>query len=75
MNNYKRIQVIFRYVFKGMLAYLVFGSKSTVGLPRTFPDLLVFEGIMPDKVILDHKKSYLVYFDYSLHVDYSLAIT
>ena len=35
--------------------------------PRTSPEfpglLLVFVGIMPDKAILDHQKSYLVYFE------------
>jgi len=57
----KRIHVIFRCVFEGILAYLVSKPKSTPdfpGLPRTsldFPGLfLVFEEIMPDKVILDH---------------------
>ncbi len=61
MTNYitKRIQVIYRCVFKGILAYLVSGPKSL-----DFPELLlVFVEIIPDKVILDHKKLYLVYFE------------
>ncbi len=64
MTNYitKRIQPGYvRYDFKGILAYLVSLPKS---LPKTsldFPGLLlVFVEITPDKVILDHKKSYLV---------------
>jgi len=69
MTNYitKSIQVIFSSVFKGILAYLVSGPKSIPGLSRTFPDfpglLLVFVLIMSDKAILDHKMSYLVYFE------------
>ena len=55
-------QNIFRCVFKG-----ISGPKSTPGLPWTFPDfpglLLVFVVIMSDKVILDHKKSYLISFE------------
>jgi hypothetical protein len=35
---------------KGILAYLVFGPKSTTGLPGL---LLVFVEIMSEKVILD----------------------
>jgi len=62
--------VIFRCVFEGIFAYLVSGPKSTSGLPWNsldFPGLLlVFVEIMPDKVILDHKMSYLVYFE-NLH--------
>ena len=54
-------------IFKGILAYLVSGPKSNSGLRRTsldFPGLLlVFVEIMPDKIILDPKKSYLVYFE------------
>jgi hypothetical protein len=56
-NITKRIQVIFRCVFKGFLAYLVSGPKSAPGF------LLVFVLIMTDKVILDHEMSYLVYFE------------
>jgi hypothetical protein len=66
MINYitKRIQVTFRCVLKGILAYLVSGPKST----RTSLDFpgLVLVLIMSDKVILDHKKSYLAYFE-NLH--------
>jgi hypothetical protein len=74
MTNYITIgiQVIFRCVLKGILAYLVSGPKFTPGLSRTsldFPGLLlVFVLIMPDKVILDHKMSYLVYFENSYEV-------
>jgi len=57
-------------VFEGILAYLVSGPKSTPdfpGLPRISLDLpgllLVFVEIMPDEVILDHKISYLFYFE------------
>jgi hypothetical protein len=53
-------------VFKGNLAYLVSGPKSTSG--PTCPDfswlpwhLLFFVEIMSDKVILNQKKSYMVY--------------
>ena len=62
MTNYitKGIQVIFRRVLKGILAYLVSGPKSTPDFPGL---LLVFVEIMPDKVILDHKMSYLVNFE------------
>ena len=58
MTNYitKRIQVIFRCVFEGILAYPASKPKSTLGL------LLFFVEIMSEKVILDNKKSYLVYF-------------
>ena len=41
----KRTQVIFRCVFEGILAYLVSGTKSTLGLPWTsldFPGLFYF---------------------------------
>jgi len=58
MTNYitKRIQAIFGCAFEGILAYLVSGSPTL-----DFPGLLlVFVEILPDKVILDHKKSYLV---------------
>ncbi len=64
MTNYitKRIQVIFRCVFEGILAYLVSGPKNNNKL--VFPGLLlVLVEIMPDKFILDHKESYLVYFE------------
>jgi hypothetical protein len=59
MTNYitKRFQVIFSYVFKDILAFC-FLTEVHPGLPRTF----VVE-IMPDEVILDHKKSYLVNFE------------
>jgi len=57
-------------VFEGILAYLVSGPKSTPDFPGLsrisldFPGrLLVFVEIMPDKVILDHKQSYLVSFE------------
>ena len=69
MTNYitKRIQIIFSCVFKGILAYVASGPKSTPGLPWTSPDfpglLLVFVEIMPGKVILDHKSHILVYFE------------
>ena len=47
MTNYitKRIQVNFRCIFKGTLAYHVSGQKSNPGL------LLIFMEIMPEKVI------------------------
>jgi len=70
-NKYK-VPSLFRCVFEGILAYLVSGPKSTPGFPRlsrSSPDipglLLVFLEIMPEKVILDHKMSYLVYFENS----------
>jgi len=69
MTNYvtKRIQIIFRCVFKGILAYLVSGPKST----RDFPGLLlVFVEIMPDKAISDHKKSHLVYLKILIFCDF-----
>jgi hypothetical protein len=50
------ILVNFRCVFKGILAYLVSGPKSTPGLPWAFMEIVLVE-IMPEKVILDHKKS------------------
>ena len=54
MTNYitKRIQVIFMCVFKGILAYLVSGPKSTPDFPGF---LLIFVEIMPDKVSLESK--------------------
>ena len=61
MTNYftKRIQVIFKWGFKGIIAYLVSGPEFTLGLPRT---LLFFMEIMSDKLILDLKKSILLVF-------------
>jgi len=44
-------------VFKGILAYLVSGPKSTPDFPGL---ILVFVEIMPDKVSLDHKNSYSI---------------
>ncbi len=77
MTNYntKRIQVIFRRGFNGILDYFVSGPKFGLAqtsldfpwLPRTSLDspghLLVSVLIMSDKVIWDHKKSYLIYFE------------
>jgi len=38
--------------------------KSCIDIKNTDPGpLLFFVKTMPDKVILDHKKSYLVYFE------------
>jgi len=52
---------------QGILDYLVSGPKLTPGLARTsldFPGrLLFFVETITDKVILDHKKLYLVYFE------------
>ena len=56
-----------RSVFKGILTYHVSGPKSNRGLswtPLDFPGLLpFFVEIMSDKVVLDHKTSYLIYFE------------
>ena len=59
MTDYitKRIKVIFMCVFEGILANRSPPFLDFLGL------LLVFVEIMPDEVILDHKTSYLVYFE------------
>jgi len=59
MTNYitKHIQVISGVFLKVFWLTLVSGPKSTPGL------LLFFVEIMPDKIILEHKKSYLVSFE------------
>jgi len=53
-------QVIFRCVFDGILDYLV----PDLSLPLDFTGLLLyFVEIMSDKVILDHKKTHLAFFE------------
>ncbi len=56
----QNISISFRCVFKGILAYLISGSRTSLDFPGL---LLFFVEIISDKVILDHKNSYLVFFE------------
>ena len=71
MTNYITQRI--RCIFKGILANLVSVPKSQTspdfqGILRNFTSF--FFEIMPDKVILDYKKSYFVYFENFCYCDF-----